>query len=393
MSLFSSHVKDYDSVITEGLDEAGDAKSGTIIRRTQFPGDFQMIYSGPHIYVGNPLYKTPRSISIQKADYDVIDLTTIDSTFSVRTNYIPHIDLNLFRKRITGFSVGKDVLGNSLYDDWFDYYHVGARKMLNVEGERTLTPAILPPKTSHINGIISITFREQVPLLEFAGISQSIIMDFYLKTIGARNLSPIRIDSFPMGLGQKYLSPLFCRTLMLNCINEKYADLWQNNWSPNYKNELWSHKHPSLFHFESLSYKWNEYSFLRNYYERRLALVEIDVIVAQGLNLSLVDLEMIYTLQFPVLKQNEEDTWYDQKGNIVFTCSKGLVGVGVDRPVWESIRNQKEGETYTHTIDTAKSELYGGQQVTYYAPYTKCDRIEDYRRAWAHFEKVFKDKK
>lgn len=96
-------------------------------------------------------------------------------------------------------------------------------------------------------------------------------------------------------------------------------------------------------------------------------------------------------MQFAVLQQNENDTWYDNKGNIVFTCSKGLTGVGVDRITWEQIRNQKEGETYVHTIDPAKSELYGGQQVTYYAPYTKCDRIEDYRRAWAHFEKIFNE--
>lgn len=45
--------------------------------------------------------------------------------------------------------------------------------------------------------------------------------------------------------------------------------------------------------------------------------------------------------------------------------------------------------TPIHTIDPAKSELYGGQQVTYYAPYTKCNRIEDYRRAWVHFEEMF----
>ena len=100
---------------------------------------------------------------------------------------------------------------------------------------------------------------------------------------------------------------------------------------------------------------------------------------------------MIYTIQFQVLQQNENDTWYDRKGNIIFTCSKGLTGVGVDRPQWEQLRNMKEGETYVHTIE--KSELYRGQQVTYYAPFTKCDRIEDYRKAWAHFEKVFNDKK
>ena len=109
-----------------------------------------------------------------------------------------------------------------------------------------------------------------------------------------------------------------------------------------------------------------------------------------ALGLSLQDLEMIYNIQFPVLQQNENDTWYDTKGNIVFTCSKGLTGVGVDRPVWEQIRDMQEGETYEHTIE--KSELYRGQKVTYYAPFTKCDRVEDYRRAWAHFEKMFGEK-
>jgi Tol biopolymer transport system component len=61
----------------------------------------------------------------------------------------------------------------------------------------------------------------------------------------------------------------------------------------------------------------------------------------------------------------------------------------VDRPVWNTIKDMKPGETYIHT--KRKSELYRGEQVTYYAPFTKCDRIEDYRHAWAHFEKRFKD--
>lgn len=89
-----------------------------------------------------------------------------------------------------------------------------------------------------------------------------------------------------------------------------------------------------------------------------------------------------------VLMQNEYDTWYDTKGNIVFTCSKGLVGIGVDRPVWETIRHLKAGETYEHTI--TKSELYKGKKITYQAPFDKCDRVEDYKVAWEHFEKIFK---
>lgn len=54
--------------------------------------------------------------------------------------------------------------------------------------------------------------------------------------------------------------------------------------------------------------------------------------------------------------QYEEDIMFDTKGTIKFTCSKCLAGVGGDRPVWETIRQLKAGETYEHTI--TKSELY-----------------------------------
>jgi len=126
---------------------------------------------------------------------------------------------------------------------------------------------------------------------------------------------------------------------------------------------------------------------LRNWYERRQALVEIDVISSMAFGLSLEDLIRVYIVQFPILQQNEDDTWFDQKGNIVFTVSKGLNGVGVDRSVWDQIKDMKDGERYEHTIE--KSELYYGQKVTYYAPFDKCDRVEDYKVAWAHFERVF----
>ena len=215
-------------------------------------------------------------------------------------------------------------------------------------------------------------------------------MDFYVKTIGAQNLQRNRLEAFPLGISSRYQSSLYSRSMMLNCLTRHYTDLWSEVWRDDFRNQTWSIDDPRLKSFTTLQRDWSWDTPLRNYFERRQALVEIDVIAAMALGLSLQDLEMIYTIQFPVLQQNENDTWYDRKGNIVFTCSKGLVGVGVDRPQWEQIRNMQEGETCVHTIE--KSELYRGQQVTYYAPFTKCDRIEDYRTAWKHFEKEFADK-
>ena len=206
------------------------------------------------------------------------------------------------------------------------------------------------------------------------------------------------MQSFPLGVAEKYQSAMYSRTLLLNCLTVHYADLWQSCWRPEYAQEKWSLSDPRLKPFTGLTEEWTWDTPLRNYFERRQALVEIDVLAAMALGLSLKDLELIYTIQFPVLQQNENDTWYDAKGNIVFTCSKGLNGVGCERKEWEAIRGSLSEDgmtyegtapTYIHTIDPKKSEMYGGEEVTYYAPYNKCDRIADYRRAWAFFENKY----
>lgn len=172
--------------------------------------------------------------------------------------------------------------------------------------------------------------------------------------------------------------------------NKIIDKLWQDNWQDSFTQDSWSKNDTRLKQFATLTKEWQWSTPLRNWFERRQALVEIDVITAMALGLTLEELTLIYNVQFPVLQQNEDDTWYDTKGNIVFTCSKGLTGVGLDRPVWDTIKNLQAGETYEHTIE--KSELYKGQKMVYYAPFDKCDRVEDYKVAWEHFEGVFKRK-
>lgn len=404
---FSTHVRDKQPIITMSINETHGVDDGIMKRLTCVPNteNYEMIYSGPHFHVANPYYKTPRQSCVLNSDYDNIDLTEINADYVPRTNYVPVMPLKEYRELFKGFQNGQDKDGKPTYDDWLDYYKVGFRRMMGPTSERTLICAVLRSKTAHINTIISTSFLSRYDCVDMAALCSSIPLDFYIKTVGAVDLFPSRMASFPLGVAPEYQSALYSRTLMLNCLTTEYADLWESCWRNNYSKEQWSINDKRLKSFSSLQDHWTADTPLRNYFERRQALVEIDVIAAMALGLTLEDLEMIYAIQFPVLQQNEADTWYDQKGNIVFTCSKGLTGVGLERKRntktgmlgWEDIRGEQIDEntyagtspTHTHTIDPKKSELYGGQQVTYYAPYTKCNRIEDYRRAWAHFEKIF----
>lgn len=407
ISEFPNHVYNKKNICTTCFDESGAQKEGITIRETKIPSDdlYEMIYSGPHFHVANPIYKTPRKQCVLNSDYDNIDLSLIECDYKQRTNYIPNIPLQDYIQIIKGFDCGQNQTGSPIYQNYFDYYKIGFRAMLSIEGERSLICAVLRSKTAHINGVISISFLDRYNTVDMAGLCSSIVMDFYIKTIAMANLNPKRIQLFPLGVAPKYQSALYSRTLLLNCLTKHYADLWSECWREEYKQETWSITDSRLKPFSELHEDWSWDIPLRNYFERRQALVEIDVIAAMALGLSLEDLEMIYTIQFPVLQQNENDTWYDAEGKIVFTCSKGLTGVGLDRKRnaktgmlgWEDIRGEQIDEntyrgtmpTHTHTIDPTKSELYGGQQQTFVAPYTRCDRIADYRTAWAHFEKIF----
>jgi hypothetical protein len=309
-------------------------------------------------------------------------LDSIDDEYMPRTLYVPHPKkVEDFEDIINGFFIEKNEKGLDVYDNWFDYYKIGFRKMLSQAGERTLISSILPPRTSHVHGIISLTLQNQSDLLEAQSLCSSLVLDFFIKTVGASNLYDNRIGAFPLGIAERYKPALFVRTLLLNCLNQYYAPLWEANYEATFAKQQWSSLDPRLKPFGSLSATWSWATPLRNAYERRQALVEIDVLSAMALGLTVEELILIYNVQFPVLQQNEIDTWYDTKGNIVFTCSKGLTGVGVDRPVWEQIRHQSAGDTYEHTIE--KSELYRGKKMLYHAPYTCCDRVEDYRRAWS----------
>ncbi len=397
LSRFPNKVGDVECVVSEGWHETNAQNKGIIRRETRYPDleQYELICSGPHFYVATPFYKTPREECKLNSDYDPIDLTHIPADYVPRTNYVPDEDIWAFKTKIHG--VDEEKL-------WIEEYRACYSRRLSLAGERTLQPAIMPPKVSHVHPVVTVLPREERNVIELTGLSSSIIFDFFIKSIGKGDLYESSLRGLPFKISEKYFFKLALRTLLLNCLTRPYAPLWQRHWQDAFREDSWAKEDPRLKDLSALGPDWSWDTPLRNYYERRWALVEIDVLTAMALGLTLEELILIYQVQFPVLQQNEDDTWYDRRGNIVFTVSRGLTGVGLDRKEWEHVREMKGDEVvdcsgfenmrcerageviYTIT----KSELYRGEEVVYAAPFEGCDRVGDYGVVWGWFEEILR---
>ena len=223
--------------------------------------------------------------------------------------------------------------------------------------------------------------------------------DFWVKATGKTHFRN-DLAAFLPYLGDLDDNPnIGARALALNCLTTHYADLWQECWQDEFRDEQWFGDDPRLdpSFWQNLTPDWTRHCALRTDFQRRWALVELDVLVARELGLTLEELQTIYRVQFPVMRQYEADTYYDQTGRIVFTNSKGLPGVGFprnadkkkDEPIgWNDIKDLQSG-TATRTItDTTLPTGPVERTITYQAPFTKCNREQDYEQVWAKLDEL-----
>ena len=169
---------------TRMFEETGAQHDASIRRNTHFPeSPCKLIYSGPHISVGNPLSKTPRSECRLKSDYDPIDLTCIPDNYMPRANYIPVGNHGELFDRISVLPWIPLDLPRSMRLATNDYRQVH-RRMTSPAGERSLIAALVPPEVLHINTCISISLLDVKDLLSLHGICVSLPMDFFVKLVG-----------------------------------------------------------------------------------------------------------------------------------------------------------------------------------------------------------------
>ncbi|EHA9357974.1 hypothetical protein A8495_002298, partial [Escherichia coli] len=395
------------------FDETYAQADGTTKRHTQFPEDAsQWILSGPHFYVGTPLYKTPRAICTEKGHYDCLDLLTLPDDYLPRTNYIPACDAQEYAKRTPRVSWKEQ--DEDEPRKVTDYYRHINRRAIGCSSERTAIGAIIPKDVAHIDGGFSLTFKDPKQLVIFNTSFNSLPFDFVIKTTGKSDCRAELVKILPMlsDIGTR----LYARGLVNNAITAHYSELWQSCYTPDFNTQRWSRALPLLPQdfFANLTPEWQRNCALRSDYSRRQALVEIDVLVAQALGLTLEELLTIYRVQFPVMRQYEADTWYDQNGRIIFTPSKGLVGVGLPRTArkadlkngfvfnvdspewtggdctdqaigWDDVKHLKTGTVSVTFDDYTRSDEGERRTVTWQAPFIKPDREDDYKVAWAFF--------
>lgn len=418
-------------VSTEMWHETMQQHDGTLSRRPNTDPGFaatahDWVLSGPHFFVANPFYKTPRKNCNTPRAYDNLDLQTLPDDYLPRTNYRTMPDRSEYLRRTPrvswlepGETQGKPVT---------EFYRLVFRNMLSNSGERTMLPAIAPPGAAHIHPVNSSAFKNVGDLALTLAITSSLVGDFFVKSTGRAMLYQLwTLLPWPQGL-----STLTSRAIALSCLTTHYAPLWEAVYDLEFADQCWSQPgNPRLPHdfWPALTGTWTRDCALRADYARRMALVEIDVLVAQALGLTLAELLLIYRVQFPVLQQNERDTWYDATGRIVFTSNIGLAaGVGMERKgsrttprtristpdgkvregnfgwddLWayasvdagDSEETQKRGGTPKYPDGTTITQwlmddtLPGGPrevQRTYTAPFARASREDDYRVAWKFF--------
>lgn len=368
--------------------ETNSRKDGTIKDYIHFPTSTKaLIYSSPFIGVANPLLQSTRRNYKVNSDYDPIDLTDIPDGYMPRVKYAQACTDAEYQTRIQKMADG------SRFDA---VYRLCCRRMVGTASERTLQASCVHPGAAWVNTITGYGVHpERYALLALmSGLEAALPYDFLVRSIGKMDIHSSTLQIFPVP--ETCLAPeIRLRGLMLNCLTKPYADLWRSCWNKSYTSMSWAKDDPRLTAdtFTSLTDEWDWHTPLRTDYERRQALVELDVLASMALGITLDELIDIYRLTFTVLSGYEDDTWYDANGRIVFS-KKNYGDLTFKRPDFEKIKNAPAGKVFTRTImDDTQPGGPRERTIEYVAPFDKCDRVEDYKTVWKFFTQKYGDNK
>jgi len=338
---------------SRGWDESIDRKKGYFEVGSKVNDSWDdVILQGPHYAVANPFSKQPREVVRSNNDWDEIDLEALPSTFIPRTSYQPVRDGRVdYERDYTKWEIGGKLTSAR------NYFRIGWRRMAGISGVRSLNVTILPIGASHIDNVYGAVVGDNdfKHLLATAGLMASIPLDFIVKVAGASKINGDTVEHFPNIASEKVRLLVAQTFARLACLTEDFAPLW-NTIFP----DAWDVSKPA-----------------RIASVRRKLQVDLDVLTALGLHLSIEELCTIYRTQFPVLRGYEQNDLYDANGRKVPGEMNKLY-----RQRGEEL--SVEERTWVHPQSNV--------EYVFEFPFQSFDREEDMCTAYAHFEKLLAEK-
>ncbi|MFC7443154.1 Eco57I restriction-modification methylase domain-containing protein [Laceyella putida] len=354
-------------------------KTKTIKRYTQFPKSIEyLILNGPHIYVGNPLYQTPNEKCSHNLDYSSLNLAELPNDYLPRSNYLPQVNLDEYRKRTPKFN-DKSLL---------DFYRLVYRKMASLTGERTFIPAIIAPNVAHVDGLVSVVIDDLKQLVLYSGITFSIVSDFFIRITGRANIHK-EIEKIPLPNILELNKFIIARALRLNCLTIYYKDLWEQLYDSSFNQDGFVKQDPRLKSWSHLTPTWNREVALRTDYERRQALVELDALVALAYGLTEEELLTIYRVHFPVLQNYEKnERFYDAMGRLV---PKDVVkAYQLEYQIQQGLAAKPRGQAYDKHLELLAMDYPLFNPGTE-EPFDRCDREKDLSEAYRAFSRMLQE--
>ncbi|PCG85073.1 type II restriction endonuclease subunit M [Streptomyces sp. WZ.A104] len=288
------------------LDEGKSKKDRVIEWRTRRPDSWEeAVLQGPHFSVATPFAKQPNRECKSNKDYSVWDLESIPETVLPRVNYARSCTRDEFLAALRSWEGTPSR----------EFFRLAWRNMVTSNTERSLHAALIPPGPTHVHTVHTLAFESNRGTGVLAGLWASLPMDYLVKVSGASKVSMEMARSFPAPFEHPLTVPLLLRTLRLNCLTRDYAPLWKELFEPAWLSDRWTAPGPSHLKIQGVEPSWSMATPLRTEYDRRMALVEIDAIVAVMLGLTAEQLCAMYRSQFAVLRKYEWEMFFAADGH------------------------------------------------------------------------------
>lgn len=270
----------------------------------------EVILQGPHMTANDPWYKSPNPSMLHQQDWKVVSHHDIGHDDKPVTCFKPKISTSEIDRLYTRWSTGEPSRST---------YRIFWRTMAANTGVRTLTPAIYPPGTTHVDGVYSLGLPngDLKSLVALAGQLGSVISDFSVRVAPKSTIRAGAISRLRATVEHPLIPQLLLRTLRLNCLTNAYAPLWEEVFLEDFGKDSWVgginyEGRPAL---GDVTPNWTSSVPLHADADRRQAELEIDAIVAVMFGLSAHDLQTLYRTQFPVLAGYDQRKFgFDQRG-------------------------------------------------------------------------------